>query len=144
MAPVKTKLALLLVMVGLAAGGWAGWSRPADDGHFRRPGPGPYESLRPLLRGEPRAQFFADVGSETSALLEAQYTLAPILLIPCLDVEVVQERLVAGCPLICHVKDPEILNTWIDYLEERARERELSLDVVRTAPGPVLVRMRRP
>jgi len=77
-------------------------------------------------------------------LLEAPYSLVPTLLIPCRDVAEVQEQMVAGRPLVCHVKKPEILEIWIAFLKERARASGLSLVIKTAKPGMVVLRMRRP
>ena len=139
---VRTKLACALVVIGLAAGVWAAWERVLNDTALLDWEAGPYELLKPLLKGEPQAQYVTDISEGMSTLLGAQYTLAPTLLIPGRDMTQVVARLGKGVPLICHLRSTETLDGGIRLFEQRAAGTGFEIQVTRLTPTLALLKAR--
>jgi hypothetical protein len=145
--PLTSRLAIAAACVAIVIGGWL--SVLGLPWEFVPPTPNPqwearYESLLPLVAGEPRVLFLQqenDAG--VHRLFRAQFVLAPAVIEERATLDKVQIRQLLLRPLILDFREPGALKAALASLRATAERERLELAVERPLPQLAVVRARR-
>jgi len=145
--PLTSRLALGAACLAIVVGGWLsvlglpwGYAPPTPNPQWEAR----YQSLLPLLAGEPRVLFLQqedDAG--VHRLFRAQFVLGPAVIEERATLDKVQIRQLLLRPLILDFRQPRALKRALARLQAAAERERLELAVERPLPQLAVVRARR-
>jgi hypothetical protein len=145
--PLTSRLAIGAACLSIGIGGWLSirglpWgyvrSTPKPQWEMR------YESLLPLLAGEPRVLFLQQENDPgVHRLFRAQFVLGPAVIEERATLDKVQIRQLLLRPLILDFRQPRALKRALGRLQAAAERERLELAVERPLPQLAVVRARR-